>query len=238
MVLLRIKSMNDDVVSVVQTRGGHEFAYSDIKTSDLLPKYRLHKSKVTELLKGWHATENPCSPLQSTVWQHDMAKSRVSLGMSMVYGKYEEHVAYLELLQDPMGVKVLCEYPKGTLHLPAGTMRIDRKESKSSIAVGLGMHITSQYSSPLDKHGNDNTSKWVSPFWLVAKSTEELPPNMQMRHEKVEVVGEHVYIPVLTNSCALKRGDLLLWNGKVPPVGKGEKRKPATKPEPAKKKAK
>ena len=237
---LRIKSMNDDVVELSQMVDGHELAAPDIKLSDLVPKYRLHKARITGLLTGWHATENPCSPLNSNTWKHELLCARVNLAMAMVYKQHEGHIEHLELLQQPFGVKVTCDFAKGTLHIPAATTKIDRKASKSSIEVGLGLHLLRHYSAPLDNEGNANKTAWVSAFWLIGDSTSaEQPPNMSIRYEKVEVHSEHVYIPILTNTCALKRGDYLRWkHGDVPKIGNQEKRKQPQPKTTGKKKAK
>ena len=239
LMLFRIKSMTEDVVSVVQVRDGHELVAPDIKLSELISKYRIHKGKITELIPGWDATANPCSPLNSNTWKNELATARVHLAMAMVYEQHEEHVEHLELLQQPFGVKVTCDFAKGHLHIPAASMRIDNKASKHSIAVGLGLHISMQYKAPLDQDGKANKAPWVSAFWLVAKSDEELPSNMSVRYEDVDIQGERVHIPILINTCALKRGDSLRWNrDDVPQIGKQEKRKQPQSKQAGKKNAK
>ena len=219
LVINRITSINEETVKVVQIRDGHEFLAPDIKLQDLLRNYRLNKSKVTELLQGWHAENNACSPLNSSVWQNELAKSRVNLAMAMVYKELEDHVQYLELLQHPTMVKVTAEHAKGELKLAAATMKIDRKATKTSIDVGLGLHIGPQFGAPRDKNGNDNSSKWVCPFWLVGDSDkDDVSPNMAIRYEKREVMKEYVFVPVLVNTVALKAGDTLRWkHDDVPP---------------------
>ena len=128
----------------------------------------------------------------------------------------------MELLKNPTSVKVKVAYAKGELKLPAASMKIDRKESKSSIPVGFGMHVSMHFCVPLDKHGKANTAKWVCPFWLVGDSKQgDVGPNMVMRYEKVEVMKEQVNVPVLVNSVALREGETLLWkHGDVPQLGK------------------
>ena len=90
LVIFRITSISDETIKVVQTRDGHELVAPDIKLQDLLGKYRLNKSRVTELLQGWNAENNACNPLDSTVWQHELAKSKVNLAMATVYKELKE----------------------------------------------------------------------------------------------------------------------------------------------------
>ena len=222
MVHYRIKSMSETSVQTALSREGHELEGPEILLAEVLEKYRLVKSKITELLPGWDADSNSCSPLSSSVWQSDLAKASISLAMAKLYGDHEESVKNLELLQNPTSVKVKVAYAKGELKLPAASMKIDRKESKSSIPVGLGMHVSTHFNAPLDKHGKANTAKWVCPFWLVGDSKQgDVGPNMVMRYEKVEVMKEQVNVPVLVNSVALREGDTLLWkHGDVPQLGK------------------
>ena len=179
-VFLRIKSMDDETVKVTQTCDGHESVAPDIKLTDLLPKYRLHKAKVTELLPGWSPEDDSCSPAKSIVWQNELAKSRVHLAMAITYKEHEHHVVNLELLMNPRAVKVKAPYNKSELQLPAASMKIDRKASKHAIEVGLGMHIAPHFVPPLDKDGKVSTSKWVSPFWMVGSSDGKSPPNMAL----------------------------------------------------------
>lgn len=227
MVFYRITEMTESIAKVVQTRDGYESVAPDIKLADLIGNYRLSKAKVTMLMKGWDPESNQCNPLDSALWQNDMAKARVNLAMADVYKSNQHHVLNLELLQFPTAVKTKSTYAKGALKLPAASLKIDRKSSKSSIDVGLGMHVSHHFSAPLDKQGQANVSKWVCPFWLVGDSNkhgDECEPNMALQYEKVEVMNEHVFVPMLVNTMALKAGDTLLWDhGNIPPHTKNLK---------------
>ena len=240
-VLLRIKSMDDETVKVAQTLDGHELVAPDIKLAMLLSKYRIHRSKVTEVLPGWNPEDDSCSPLKSSVWQTDLARSRVHLAMAVTYAEHEMHGKNLELLMNPKAVKVKSPYNKSELQLPAASPKIDRKASKTTIEVGLGMHIAPHFAAPFDKDGKVNASKWVVPFWLVGAADDENPPNMALRYVKVEVMKEDVFVPVLVNIVALSPGDTLRWNhDDIPPyAGKtGAKRSAPNAPAGAKAQAK
>lgn len=209
---LRISKMEDETVKLVLTSEGHDVETQEIGLDTLVAKYRLHKGRITEMLPGWSAEDNACSPMASTLWTFEAAKSAITIAMRSTYAKHECHVKDLELLQHPNTVKVTRAFSKHELHLPAASMKIERKAGKGTFDVGLGLHIASHFSPPIEKSGERNKSAWVVPFWMVGASSEDEPPNMVLRHERIDVLGSIAEVPVLVNSVPLKIGAVLRWD--------------------------
>ena len=202
----------------------------------LLKQYRVHKGKITELLPGWDTT-NPWTPMSSSVWRFELAKSAVVIAMQTVYGKHQQHLQHLELLQSPTNVKVTAAFKVGQLILPAATMRLESKAGKNTLSVGLDVHMAPHFGKFMDAEGVINKNCWVVPFWLVDDKSDT--PNMQLRHEHCDIHGKKVHVPMLVNNKALKAGDSVGWMKKSAADEQGDQSGSADgKPGKAAKKAK
>ena len=221
MCFFRVMSMDDETVTMVEMCEGHDGPAHDVPLADLMDQYRVHKGKVTSMLKGWGPESNPCSPTSSAAFALEVSKAAVCLAMKTCYAKHECHVKHLQLLQHPTTVKVKQAFKNGELILPAASMKIEKKAGKASLDVGLNLFAAPHFAQPLEKSGEPNKSAWVVPFWLVDESSE---PNMQMRHEEVDVMGMTVFVPVLVNKGPLKSGATLTWDKNAVPSIRSDKK--------------
>ena len=228
LTFFRIQSITDTTVKLVQCVDGHDGAENELDLKDLTSTYKIYKGKITELLQGWDIAKH--NPLSSTTWSCEASKSAVVLAMQITYRKYKDHAAVLELLQHPTTVKVTKAFKSHELHLPAASMKVERKDGKGFLQVGLDLRVAPQFSPPLDPNGGENKAPWIVPFWLVGASSDDEPANMQLRHQNVDVMGWKVHIPVLENKVALKVGDVLRWDKKDVFDQKFDKKKAATAP--------
>ena len=218
----RVKSITDETVKLVQCVDGHEGDEHEIALNEVSSNYKVYNGKITELLKGWDVTKH--DPLSSAAWSGEASKAAVILAMRVTYKKYNNCTEHLELLQQPTMVKAKRNFKIGELQMSAASMKIERKEGKGFLQVGLNLWIAPQFTKPLDKYGNENKAPWVVPFWLISSASDddEEPANMKLRHDHVDVIGWKVSVPVLQNTKALSIGDVLRWDKKDSFMEKGK----------------
>ena len=98
--------MTEDTAHMVETVDGHDGDTLTATLDELLEKYRIYRGRVTRLLKGWDAATNRASPSDSSAWQIESLRARVVIAMRSVYESHADHVAHLELTQEPIMVEV------------------------------------------------------------------------------------------------------------------------------------
>ena len=119
--------MGDESVTLVETRDVRDGVTKEVRTDSISSQYRLHQGKLTAILLEWNAETNLCSPLSSTVWNQELNKARLNLAMHVVFTNYADNVKHMELLHQPLTVRVTQAFPKGALCIAPATMEIERK---------------------------------------------------------------------------------------------------------------
>ena len=211
MRMWRIDKIDNEVATIVERIDGDDGTTQEVSLGSLLSEWRVHKGKVTDRIPGWSAGSP--SPMESEAWALECAKSTVNLGIRSVYEAHEGNHEFIELLQNPAIVRVTKTFKPGALKLVAASMRIDKKSSSGSIAIGkimkFDLWICSQFSLPVNNNtGEKNKSPWVVPFWYVPIVPKG--GNMHIEFESVNVHGITVPVPVMRNTVELKTGDKLM----------------------------
>ena len=129
----------------------------------------------------------------------------------------------LELLQNPLGVKVTRGFAKGELVLVAASQRVEKAKAtglSSATALGVGsfpvpepchFQVSPHFVAPLDSKGNPAKNPWVAPFWLVEAVKKDAEFNMELKFFQTPVSDLAVHVPALVNKVALQQGDKLYW---------------------------
>lgn len=210
-------------VTLLKQEEGRDTDRQEVDIEDLLSTWRLHKGKVTTVLKGWSFDGNPCSPMASLSWHSEMAKGAIAIAMHEVFGKYQEMGKKIELLQNPSQVRVKEAVAKGDLILVAASQRVERQKAGGGSALPVlrfalpGGEVATfaaspHYVPPFSPVGEPNKAAWVAPFWAVAGADSAKAANMQLSYAQVAVGNFQVGVPLLTNCKALAAGSMLSWH--------------------------
>ena len=207
MRLWRIVKIENHVATMVERIEGDDGATQSVPIDELLSDWRVHKGKVTQRIEGWLAGSP--HPLECEAWAFERSKSIVTLAMHSVYEKYQGNIHFLELLTNPAIVRVTKTFKAGALKIAIASMKIEKKSSSGSIAIGTVLNcslwISPQFTPPFNHAGDKNKMPWVVPFWYVPIVTKD--GNMEIYYESVTVTDITVKMPVMRNTVELKAGD-------------------------------
>ena len=241
-----ITDVDEEGITIVHMVSGKvEGDSKRVAWQQVFSDWRLHKGKVTTKLAGW-SMEHKCSPLQSQMWQLEVAKGAIGMALMCEYAAKEDGIIDgLEVLQHPLSVRTNRGFKAGELQLIPATQRVERKPGEKGLVVGkfdLGgeeqtkLYIQPQFVTPMNSQGEKNKAPWVVPFWIVT-SAEEKDANMTFTHIKKEVEGYTIYVPMLKNLKPLTSGTELKWNRKSAAIEPWKSRVAPSKAAQPKKKA-
>lgn len=195
-------------IVVAEMKDGEAIDTTTITADSLFADWKVHKGIVATLLEGWSPETAVNDLLGDSTWQAESAKGACHIAMRQVCAAVAKCPLPLKIIHKPNIIKTSERIATGTLLVAPASMRLDRKETATSIPIcKYGEHtmfMSYHFSAPSSSQVETTKSAWVCPFWWVTQTAKKEDANLNVIWVNVEIAEHVVCIPIMVSKQIAK----------------------------------